>query len=1100
MLTAPIRILNRWVIAITLLISMPYLTEAQSFNDSALTTFAENPKFPTFANNSAIPSIFTNYPSEFTAENTASTNSNNEDSTMRLESVSIPLAAPGNDLCGGATLITSGATCTTTTGTMVAATVTTTGSCSGTVKADVWYKFVAASTSPTILLKNLGANFTNPGLELYAVCGGASIFCGTVVTVGATTTGSLVASGLTIGSTYFIRIYTTAGSVPASNANFDVCVTDPAPTVTSRTNEVFLQTTLSGSNLLNDPWEVTYGPDDSLWITESKGYKVYKIDPVSGTKITILNLSNGATGGGLTNAEHTTFNAGFANVNNQVVACNCWPQGGLAGLAIHPDFATDPTKRFVYISYIHHWVSGTSASTTGVFFINYLVRFTYDPTTQQLKSPVAICDTLPGSSDHNSQRLIVAKAKGLSSYNSYYYLYYAQGDMGAGQFGNANRAEKAQIVASYEGKILRFNLEPDGDAGSYDKWIPNDNPWNSPAPPATPTTQSAVWGTGIRNNQGFGIANINGADLLYGSSHGPYSDDELNIIDSAKNYGHPLVIGYNDGNYNSYSAGYSGSSQPTIVSESANATSIGASYRDPIFAAYNPSNATVGTIWNTNANANWPSEAWSGMEAYTNSVIPGWKNSLVLGGLKWGRVIRLKLSADGRSIIPTPYSSAATRPVDDTVIYFESTNRFRDIAFAPNGRDMYIIMDRSATTSGPSAANPKVPGCAGCLQKFTFLGYNTANSRSAIPTYTNISIPSVFNSCITTSTATINSGSSNNSLWVPFTGPDGNIVAEVNANGNNLNGVTASFYEKSGGLRQDVKGVLYSNRSFTITPANQPGTAVTVRLYISKGDLDSLKGKTNSWGVATGINTIADLAVYKNSDACGAGSISQGGVWIVPTIAEAFDTGYVLQFSVSSFSSFFLAGKSMIVLPLQLLSFEGSMQKSAASLLWKTTNERNTDFFDVERSTDGRNFNYIGKVGALGNTNNENDYSYVDYDACNQVTSTVYYRLKMVDKNGTYTYSKVIQLECEPTGLSLDVYPNPVHQELNVKVSLVNADNVLIQVTDMQGRIVYSQNKYVPAGTYGLTLDTQGWPAQVYSIKVTTTHSKALIIKNIVKQ
>src|SRR5438105_2960535 len=353
------------------------------------------------------------------------------------------------------------------------------------------------------------------------------------------------------------------------------------------------------------------------------------------------------------------------------------------------------------------------------------------------------------------------------------------------------------------------------------------------------------------------------------------------------------------------------------------------------------------------------------MEAYTNSVIPGWKNSLVLGGLKWGRVIRLKLSSNGKSIAPTPYTSTNTRPVDDTVIYFESTNRFRDIAFAPNGRDMYVIMDKSATTSGPSAANPKVPGCAGCLQKFTFLGYlnNISDGRSTIPNYTSISIPSATNSCITTSTATINAANNNNNLWVPFTGPDGNIVAEINAKGNNLDTVKASFYENSGPLRNDVHNILYSNRSFTITPKNQPGSAVAVRLYISKGDLDSMKGKTNVNGISSGVSTITDLRIYKNSDVCGT-PFTTSGTWITPTYAETFDTGYVLQFTISSFSSFYLAGQSMITLPLEMLTFEGSMQKNAANLLWTTTNEKNLAYFNIERSTDGRNFSQISKVNA----------------------------------------------------------------------------------------------------------------------------------------
>jgi glucose/arabinose dehydrogenase len=113
--------------------------------------------------------------------------------------------------------------------------------------------------------------------------------------------------------------------------------------------------------------------------------------------------------------------------------------------------------------------------------------------------------------------MIIAPVAGIN------YLFYASGDMGAGQFSNATRPIKSQLTESYEGKILRFNLEADADAGLLDRWIPADNPYNG-------GTQSAVWSSGMRNNQGFAYAN----GKLFGSSHGPFSDDELNILKRPK--------------------------------------------------------------------------------------------------------------------------------------------------------------------------------------------------------------------------------------------------------------------------------------------------------------------------------------------------------------------------------------------------------------------------------------------------------------------------------------------------------------------------------------------------------------------------------------
>src|SRR6185436_15180021 len=209
---------------------------------------------------------------------------------------------------------------------------------------------------------------------------------------------------------------------------------------------------------------------------------------------------------------------------------------------LHPRFlaATSPVN-YVYISFVYKQDSASVLNASCTFWKNRVVRFTYNTGTGKLESPVSLCDTLPGGNDHNSQRMIIKKV------GASYYLFYAQGDLGAGQLACRDRVQKAQNINSYEGKILRFNLDTDGDNGTLtapNNWIPNDNPYN-----VMLSKQSAVWATGIRNNQGFAVDTV--LNIMYGSSHGPYSDDEINIIEPFRNYGQPLVIGYaSDGNYN----------------------------------------------------------------------------------------------------------------------------------------------------------------------------------------------------------------------------------------------------------------------------------------------------------------------------------------------------------------------------------------------------------------------------------------------------------------------------------------------------------------------------------------------------------------------
>ncbi|MFC0774112.1 PQQ-dependent sugar dehydrogenase [Terrimonas alba] len=971
-----------------------------------------------------------------------------------------PVLPPANDECSGATTLTVGTT--NSSGTVWAASASSgipTGCASGTPDDDVWYTFTATSTSAIVTLSSIGPNLSSSGALVQLFSGS----CGSLVSLACGYT-NLSAAGLSIGSTYYVRVYSSAaGSIGgvASGSAFSIAVTVPSTASTttvggSRMNEIFLQTILAPVNTFENPWEIAYGPDGYLWITESRGYKVYKMDPNTGLKSTVLDISQNSP---FLPVADQSFNLQF-NFSGQGN-----PQGGLAGLALHPNFmhATTP-KNYVYLSYIHTYVS-TAANNGGIFFTNRLVRFTYNTTTGLLESPVSLCDTLPGSSDHNSQRMIIAPVSGT------YYLFYAEGDMGSGQYTNLSRAINAQNMSSYEGKILRFNLEADGDAGTLDKWIPNDNPFNG-------TAQSAVWSSGIRNNQGFAYANINGTDYLYGSSHGPFSDDELNIIERGKNYGHPIVIGYSsDGNYDGAKAGPSNGSLPAITSESANAATIGSSYKDPIFTFYSAPKGTTTTtgtiqyIYNqvnsgNGANGDWPSEAPSGMDIYTNSFIPGWKNSLLLGLLKGGKAIRLKLSTTGATIASTAGS--------DTVGYFRSVNRFRDVAISPDGHSIFTIIDKSSTTSGPTSGSPMVSACAGCVQKYTFLGYADAGGKSSIPTAIDVT-PGVLNNCTSGTSITIDN--SNNNLWVPITGPDGNILAEIKANGNNLGTVTSSLYTKSGALRQQF-GKRYLHRNITITPAVQPSSAVAIRLYMTKAEFDEMDADAGS-----GVSAITDLKILKNNDACGS-AIASNTQLVNPDYAEAHGTdGYVLQANINSFSSFYF-GTSAITLPVELVYFKGSLQNNSAVLQWETINENNASHFIVERSTDNRNFESIGKVSANGNSTAAIQYSHVDNNVNTLSSTIIYYRLKMVDADGQYKYSSIVTIALADITNKIIVSPNPATDETKLTIIATKSGKATWKLIDNGGRLLKQNVIHIKKGNNNVFIPVAGLSAGLYYLQV----------------
>lgn len=1023
-------------------------------------------------------------------------NSHTTDATFTVCVTHQLTAASINDDCSKAATLFPGTTCSSITANIRNANSTSTpaGGCGGATLSttyDVWFKFQSTAAVSIISLSNLGANMTaaNTYMETYSSSGA----CAGLTSLGCrNATASQTLSGLTIGGTYYVRVYVTANptATPLAAWNFDICVYSPVING-SAMNEVFKQTTLvPQASGLNDPWEITYGPDDSLWITVAKDYKVLKMHPTTGAYRTILDLSPTGTGY-LTGTEHTNYNRGVFTLNGSATPYSInWPQGGMMGLAIHPDFNNVTTpKRYVYITYVA--VQGTqNTDGSGQFYTNYLVRFTYNPANGLLQNPVTLCDTIPGSSDHNSGRLIIAPVSGVN------YLFYSQGDMGAGQFSNVNRPNYAQDPSRYEGKIFRFNLEEDGDAVqnagvrsvNYNRWIPSGsglaaNPYNSYL-----GKQSAVWTIGHRNVQGFAAAVLGGINYLYASSHGPYSDDELNIMEPGKNYGHPLVIGYSgDGNYNEAKAGPSTGSLPLIgvTGEADNAAAInalpfGTGYKDPMYSFYPTPKGSTSTCGagntiqdiyrgcaNTSNNNFWQSEAPAGLSIYTSPVIPGWSNSLMLASLKWGRITRTKINSDNVSL-------TTVNGVVDTMPYFGSRNRYRDLAVSPDGKDLYIIMDKSLSTSGPSQANPSALNCTGCVVKYSFLGYNDNAGVSTISTSIPIA-PGLNNSSTTLTPTTIDTYEKNN-LWVPLTDSLGNIVAEIDANGNNLGTVSGTLYKNNGAVRTSSGGTPYLDRSITITVQNQPSGNVNVRLYLTAAELAALAAAP-----ASGVSDINSLSVYKNTDANGA-ALTAAPTVVTPTRAS-FGSNYVVTASISSFSTFYFAGASM-VLPADALVLSGRFLSPDVALQWETETEKNTARFIIEKSSNGRQFNSIGTIAAAGNTTIKTNYSYTDVDAATDAATALYYRIKLVDLNGTYRYSNVITVTLPSFTGTVTVAPNPVRTQLNAQVVAVTDTKAAWRILDNTGRVIEKGDTQLKKGNNQLQVNVNKLGAGSYYLHI----------------
>lgn len=160
-------------------------------------------------------------------------------------------------------------------------------------------------------------------------------------------------------------------------------------------------------------------------------------------------------------------------------------------------------------------------------------------------------------------------------------------------------------------------------------------------------------------------------------------------------------------------------------------------------------------------------------------------------------------------------------------------------------------------------------------------------------------------------------------------------------------------------------------------------------------------------------------------------------------------------------------------LPVKLLAFTASVKHTDVLLQWSTSSESNNKGFDVERSFDNKSFSKIGFVKGSGNSSSVKAYSHNDEAAFLSFSGTIYYRLKQVDNNGAFEYSKTISVgKDKQAALAVSAYPNPFAAELHVQVDLENAAAVKVSITDMTGKLVSSGSYEAIKGTNLLDLSS----------------------------
>ena len=167
-----------------------------------------------------------------------------------------------------------------------------------------------------------------------------------------------------------------------------------------------------------------------------------------------------------------------------------------------------------------------------------------------------------------------------------------------------------------------------------------------------------------------------------------------------------------------------------------------------------------------------------------------------------------------------------------------------------------------------------------------------------------------------------------------------------------------------------------------------------------------------------------------------------------------------------------------ITLPVILLGFSGHYQQGVGVMLqWSTASEYNSSYFAVERSADGTNFTELGRVQAMGNSQIEHTYSYTDASVLKSAAPVYYYRLRQVDLDGHFTYSKVIAIQIpistQTTG-NLLLWPNPNSGSFQLQIPMGDNQKALLRITNLAGQVVQQQWVGSPTVTIQLHEPTAG--------------------------
>lgn len=295
----------------------------------------------------------------------------------------------------------------------------------------------------------------------------------------------------------------------------------------------------------------------------------------------------------------------------------------------------------------------------------------------------------------------------------------------------------------------------------------------------------------------------------------------------------------------------------------------------------------------------------------------------------------------------------------------------------------------------------------------------------------------------------------------------------------------AEFYRNGQGFVTNSNGAAFLSRRWFVSASVQPNKPIKIRTYYKTEDFTALNTLLN-YVMKYKLTDESQMFFYKDNSTNPFRPVSEmttAQVQIINHGSEPSTSKWVsgmqgehkyAEFMVSSFSGGGAGGNAAgTPLPVTLTNFEASKKEQQAYLIWSSVKEVNTEYFQVEHSNDGRLWKSIGTVQAAGESSLASHYSFKD---ANPSFGQNLYRLKMVDKDATFAYSRIRTLDFQQT--IIEVYPNPAADRLFVSISKLN-EIESVSIINNVGNVVLRTNKLSKDG-----LDLSKLISGSYSIQI----------------